>query len=102
MSYEYCASVHGCECADLLVETSNRLINTGNYCPVNSNREGVHFRFSSAPVREEWPEDFSITLEAEQVLLTIYSASREQRTEIVLLLEKILRETCGDIQLDEI
>lgn len=102
MSFEYLAVVTPAMPPGILARLSGRLSSTGKYAFLNSTSSEIAFRYTSAAVRENWPEDFSVSFDGTEIILAVHSGNRAQRTELISDLERILGEECGSLHFEEI
>jgi len=69
-------------------------LTSDDFCIIESAREDeVLLRWADAPRRSNWPEDFSLSVIQDGLLLSIHAGTRDQRASIIARIEAYLSKT---------
>jgi hypothetical protein len=91
MSIEFAADVAGS--ADLQIPVRTAMQNDPAFEVLPSSAEAaLKLRLRSHPPREHWPEDAEVVFGGGRILVTVHSASRQEREYLIRLLERTLSE----------
>jgi len=101
MAYEFAAK-YDVKNQPSLDKIESRLIHTHGYISVRSSGTEFALRCPEKVMRSNWPEDFSISLADDKLILTIYSATRQEHEKLVNDVESTLRDLGAEIIFEEI
>jgi hypothetical protein len=70
----------------------DKMLHTQRYELEGSPGATMRFRYFNQPRRDVWPEDITLELDGDTVLLTIHAGTKEQRAELLDDFWKTLQE----------
>ena len=78
------------------------LCQTHRYTVENATISEAALRFASKPRQSSWPEDFTVSIDGEDFLLTVYGATKAEREQLIRDTESALHDHGVEVSLDEI
>ncbi len=91
MGYEYTVRLPGFSRQHLMLVVE-KLVETRRYDLEGEADTMVNLRYSGAPRRETWPEDFAVALMEGGVLLTIHGGTKKEEKVLIRDLETSFQE----------